>query len=89
MYILLLSLCDHPLRSQVNPVTILKSELTLQHVRNIAVSPTYICYSLKLGQVRHQKPRCIMSLPLNTQPAQNDFWASIGQFEDLLNDMHA
>ncbi|MEW5297417.1 MAG: hypothetical protein WDW36_000627 [Sanguina aurantia] len=40
------------LQLQVTPITVLKSDVTLQHVRNIAVSPTYICYSLKLGQVR-------------------------------------
>lgn len=46
--------CDltrHPPLPQVTPITVLKSDVTLQHVRNIAVSPTYICYSLKLGQV--------------------------------------
>ena len=39
-------------KQKVSPITIVKSDMRLDHTRSIAVNATYVCYGLKLGQVR-------------------------------------
>jgi enhancer of mRNA-decapping protein 4 len=41
-----------PYRSQVQPITLLKSDFKLAHTQQVAVSNTFICYGLKAGHIR-------------------------------------